>query len=832
MNDPSTGSDKSASRPLDIDRFAMRHGIFVRGARDAARQALYFLDLLHPSVSPRCQKAIESHWKGALHQARGLLLGVHVPRIYSEARGRSTEAQWLQVEEPCRLVEDEWNPLLQKINLADAAVDYPRAQIAAARAQLVRFLGESRAGKGDRRAEASAERLTQHDMASVGRWLLRHLALFLAIALVLGVGLFVEAVAGLLLNQGPRLFFFLLLLPLPAYIHLIRQLVYSRQDKLHSWDVGRWPFWRPRPLVTTPGRLVPRWTKESSLLRRIFIAQAIRVGVYLVGAGFGVAIIYWIQEGSPLTVPIILWLFYAIALGAEQLDFWDFLSAYPIRFTTLGAAVLALLGLRLGLGRQAFALLFLVLALALLVFYLASRRRSRFVAGLGVACLLIGVLLVVGMSTQELRNWRQDAAADQVARIGLSQWPHTSKANPPVVIMAASGGGSRAAVYTALTLTHLERDFPEVAMQLQLISSVSGGSLANAAYVARRSGCGSASEPVGLVEAASGDFLYPTLKGALVPGRTRGETIERAWQEGAVGLGDCSLGDLASLWSEPAAEADVPPFPMPMFNTATLDGHNLVISPLSKDLYGNQEQRRRALSEKHPLRQADPLDRERNPFTWVFHRDGIYGLEDLLADQDVLLSSAVLASANFPFGFPVVKLELDPDQNWPLFFSPKPDHKLVKLTDGGALSNSGMWSLFQLLVNQRERLADRGVLLIFVEASKMPSYEGFASTFNSLLGTIGDQGGIGRNLHERMLDILKLHYGDRLATVQLDLIPRDEYNVLTTWALDDRSLGVLKESFKRRWEEERDGLGKKWSYLLADEPLDVPLVDRTRPPLD
>jgi len=44
--------------------------------------------------------------------------------------------------------------------------------------------------------------------------------------------------------------------------------------------------------------------------------------------------------------------------------------------------------------------------------------------------------------------------------------------------------------------------------------------------------------------------------------------------------------------------------------------------------------------------------------TWVYYRDGIYGLEDLMGESfDPLLSSAVRASAKFPFGFPLVELE-------------------------------------------------------------------------------------------------------------------------------------------------------------------------------
>src|SRR4029078_9588112 len=91
----------------------------------------------------------------------------------------------------------------------------------------------------------------------------------------------------------------------------------------------------------------------------------------------------------------------------------------------------------------------------------------------------------------------------------------------PVVVMAAPGGASRAAIYTAYTFERLHRDLPDVAAHLQAVSSVSGGSLASAAYVARRFHLGrrfvewvaawpADVEPGELVEAMSQDFLLPT----------------------------------------------------------------------------------------------------------------------------------------------------------------------------------------------------------------------------------------------------------------------------------------------------------------------------------
>ena len=337
-----------------------------------------------------------------------------------------------------------------------------------------------------------------------------------------------------------------------------------------------------------------------------------------------------------------------------------------------------------------------------------------------------------------------------------------------------------------------------------------------------------------IVKATSQDFLWPTLFGALVPGRTRGEEIERAWQRPPVGLEEHTLRNLVERWKEAQNRGDgIPPFPMPLFNTASLDAHDVVISPLAIKLYDGDERCRDARSSSNSL--WERLSRtEDDPLTWVFYRDCIYGIEDFLGDQDLLLSSAVLASANFPFGFPVVKVAAE---RGALVFSPvENEPQQVKLTDGGALSNSGLWSLVNLLLDEAhfEELRKRGVLLLIVEASKMPTYRSFESTFNSLLGTIGDQGPIGRNLHNRMLDVLKERFGDRLATVQIDLVPRESLNVMTTWALDESTLRSLKkQSFEVRWMEEKVNLMKKWDFLTNGTDLGgVDSVDLSRPPLD
>jgi hypothetical protein len=123
-----------------------------------------------------------------------------------------------------------------------------------------------------------------------------------------------------------------------------------------------------------------------------------------------------------------------------------------------------------------------------------------------------------------------------------------------------------------------------------------------------------------------------------------------------------------------------------------------------------------------------------------------------------------------------------------------------------------MWSLYQLLMpdepEKLEELKRRGVLLLVVEASKMPTYPNLEQSLNSLWSTIGDQGPVGQRLHRLMFDALGREYGDRIAIVQWDLVSRESYNVLTSWALDEDSILKLGNSFETRWDQEKQNLAQ------------------------
>lgn len=407
---------------------------------------------------------------------------------------------------------------------------------------------------------------------------------------------------------------------------------------------------------------------------------------------------------------------------------------------------------------------------------------------------------------------------------------------PPVVVMAASGGGSRAAIYTAKTLEALAADLPEVSQNLQAIGSVSGGSLANAAYVADRiDALGEATRPVcdgSLVERMSGDFLRPVMEGVVFSLKGRGPAIESHWEGCPVGLGGTRLSNLARTWrTRVAVEGDtLPPFPLPLFHSVSLMRHAVVLSPLAKEMYRVSDIEEEAMGRE--TNQYSRLSELGRP-TWVYYRSGLYGLEELLPGFDPRLSKVVRASANFPFGFPLVEV-LSPQ---PLYLSPwdadrEPEStKLVRLTDGGALSNSGMWALYHLLTNQESSLRERGVLLLLVDASAMPE----APTPNRMTGLAAvllDKHPKGEFLHRSLLSGLAATFGGCFDAVELEIRAVRNLNVHTTWALDERSVGRLDEAFDAEWGVERKEIASRFQSLRRCDPeADSPWNRGSRVPI-
>jgi hypothetical protein len=824
--------------------FLQRHRVFLRQARDASHQAFFFLGLLEVPLGRKAKDAVADYRPFALYQVRTLVRAVHLPDHYDRVEAE-LETGALVVTEAKR------RELLLAVDLFrrwravfDQLVDLRSVELDRLRRDLATFLEESQ-------EKGFLKRLETHWLPDLLTYLRKHLALLWVSVLVLAVALEVDAVNSLLLNEGRTLLFPLALLVVPlAAGRLAPSFLRSKLGTAPVWDLGGPALRSFRRQALEPGRLIHRWpTGDKGLGREIFKGQMLKLlgyAAWWLVAFAGLYSLHWLDglSGSTVTAFLVLSHFYALLILARAVDFWEFLDPRPVRLLLLLGSLVLLLALLSGIGRE---VVMVSLVGAALAWPLVSRRHRAWLRLVVVLCLVaVAGATYRGKLTVDSEAWLDEGAAWK--RLGWDDWPFPAPpgAQAPVVLLAASGGGSRAAVYTGLTLHKLQADRPHIAEQLQAISSVSGGSLASAAYIARLYDTPAADHPgirknlrgqrlASLQPALRRDFLLPTLFGALVPGRTRGAAIEEEWRSGPIELHEYRLSDLSRRWLRWKSQgAPVPPFPLPLFNSSTLDAHDVVISPLAKDLY------------TRPGLDDEASDPRRNAYrevaggedvpTWVFYRDGVYGLEDLLQRFDPQLSSAVRASANFPFGFPLVRVQT----TRPLFFSPIPadreegELKTVRLTDGGALSNSGMWSLFNLLMHPRNRarLKERGVLLIVVEASRMPSYRRLDQTVNSLWGTIEDQGPVGQRLHREMLELLAMAYGSRIAVVQLDLVPLESYNVFTTWALDHGSLRQLESSFERRWEAEAKNLDASWAQLTGSAPAPEPYIARRRPPLD
>ena len=851
-------------KPLKVAQFLQRHAVFLRRARDTAHQALFFVGLLSNVVGRRsAQQAVELYRPFGLEQIKTLVRGVHLPDHYNratEALDHDVDADPEDRQRVTRAVDvyQSWCRIFGQLD------DLEAVDIDKLRQDLFDFLSESS-------AESWLDRFQLQWLPSFLLFLRKHLAVLWAALFGLAVIWKVEAVHSLLWNEGWRVLLPSVLLVLPVTLPLLATRVRKWHSDVPFWDIGGSSFRRIRHQAQEPGRLIRRFDRRPvprssrseprpSLHHEIIVGQGVRLIFLILAWIVALAVVYgcyvWFENSSTsVTLFLVLSHLYALLILARIVDFWEFLDARPIRFGLLLAAAVILIFLLFGLGRELFIVAFAATAL-LQAGLLRIRLRNRMVWGL--ALLVPVFILASGRHTLAKEAWKNDGRDWQ--RLTTKDWPWPAREGelePPVVVVAASGGGSRAAVYAGLFFERLEKEHPEIAQELQAVSSVSGGSLATAAYVSRRlervsqnMALGEADNQArsravsGLHKALSEDFIFPTLKGALMWGQTRSSAIEGAWRTGPVQLGSYHLSDLAQEWRR-ARGSEHPPFPIPLFNTATLDGHDLVVSPFTRELYTRPDLDEAARDLKlNPYRQEALGNGNEGrlpeaPSTWVYYRDGTYALEDLLPHFDPLLSAAVRASANFPFGFPLVRIET----REPLFFSPvDPEgEKRVYLTDGGALSNSGMWSLFNLLMRPESvpKLRRRGVLLFIVDASKMPTFRRVDLAFNSLVGTIEDQCPVGQRLHREMFDLLEKTYGDRIAIVQLDLVPQESYNVLTTWALDNESLKTLTRSFERRWQQEQPNMVASWKALQAGRPAPDGLpatgqarIPKLRPPLD
>lgn len=809
------------------------HDIFVAKARLVCQQSLFFLSMLHKTNWQRTDKAAEEYRSFALDQIKSLIRSIYIPKHCDQISSDNADIKIKNAAEFCKA----WKEFSKYL---DNNPDLPMAKISEVREKILALIEKSK-------ADSIWHRYYQQLFHEILYYLRKKIAFFWSCTLLIFLFSF-EAIWGLLRNEGWGVIVPLILVLLPLIINRsIIEILFSKNATVAFWDIGGRGLRKIIPLTVEPGRLVARWPTDSSLLRYIFWSQAGRLAVYIIW--WSVTIFILKNTGGTLkTTYAFLSIGCLILTLANLLDLWDFMSKAPFRFLVLLAATIFIIFMLTGTSRLIVTIYFVALALISGIVWLNSRRMTNLASM--AAMVFCAVFALIGGITQNAEIWRQteENTAQQrlPERLDWDDWPHGSDQNYPVVVMAASGGGSRAAVFAGLTLQRMNQDpaLKEVVENLQAISSVSGGSLANAAYIARllsvynklgKKDYASARRDAlpDLTDALKTDFLWPTLLGVFEPFKTRGKAIEEEWERGNVKLGELRIGSLIEKWREDKSKkSSIAPFPIPLFNAASLEGHDVVITPLARELYTDNSLYAHAASDQNYYLDIRRLiEKECDQPTWVFYRNGIYGLENLLPNFNPLLSSAVRASANFPFGFPLVRIVPDPAKSF--YFSPVQKKELVALTDGGALSNSGMWSLFHLLINGKSKLVERGVLLIIVDAGKMPIYRNLQKRINALVGSIQDQSTIGQNMHRLMYDILQREYHHRIGIVKFDIIELESYNVMTTWALDDDSLATLHASFDKRWEKKKKEILKKWQHLRSrSSDEDGQLIDRRRPPMD
>ncbi len=260
----------------------------------------------------------------------------------------------------------------------------------------------------------------------------------------------------------------------------------------------------------------------------------------------------------------------------------------------------------------------------------------------------------------------------------LEDLPREQPAQPvPVLLVAAEGGGIRAAYWTALVLGELDDEArargpgQDLARHTLAISGVSGGSLGAAAYAAlvtqpptTKDGCTGSTEVRERAERIlERDFLSPGIAVMLFPDlfqhfvpyafiNDRAKAIERSWQ---AAWDDCEAGErftepLQNLWTGHH------PFETPLLflnSTVVETGQRMIAAPvpIRPEIFSDALDSRKAIGESVPL------------------------------------ATAVHNSARFTYISPagLIKRQNVPHEQW------------LHLVDGGYFENSGAVTLAEVL---------------------------------------------------------------------------------------------------------------------------------------
>jgi hypothetical protein len=461
---------------------------------------------------------------------------------------------------------------------------------------------------------------------------------------------------------------------------------------------------------------------------------------------------WWILGGAFVAVWILgAFVRTPLTVGASEEVRWGFLLLAGTAVGMIGFALLAIrlaehtpLGLRTMVGRftpaqssgpelldfHATASMLFGLAMLAYVLFLCGVRSVYPGAAISVVMILLAevhgfvayrfgvgqvvVYLAVGLTYAVLNGVWQRARVPELedAQRGratpthllsndsvLNAWKGLQKGNRGLVVVAASGGGIRAALWTGVVLTTLENQWPGFPSTIRLITGASGGMLGAAEWTstlpgplrteaeAGHEGVLESLEFGGLMAVSSGLVLRDLLPPPFRHGYDRGRRLECAWECYSPALkkplSSLSEGEETG-WRPSLVLAPV----------VVEDGRFLVISNL--DLGS-------LLQSKGPQLPSE--------------KDEIYGIQGyqlfdyLPGTQNTLrLSTAVRLQANFPYVLPSTEV-------------PGPQSGHVRVVDAGYRDDWGVELASSWVISNHDWLRGNtsGVLLIQIRDS--PSSE-------------------------------------------------------------------------------------------------------------
>ena len=244
------------------------------------------------------------------------------------------------------------------------------------------------------------------------------------------------------------------------------------------------------------------------------------------------------------------------------------------------------------------------------------------------------------------------------------------KKGKTMVLVAASGGGIQAAVWTSQVLTGLEKQYPSLSDSITIISSVSGGSVGTLFYLDRFNSSKQEHDKIVALSAENSlrdvgwGFLYPDLARLvalpiLVPDHIdRGWALEESWRH-RLYKPESTFGD----WRESIETGELP---VPIFNATLVEsGKRVLLTPVSLKTLNKQS--------------SDTFN-------------------NLYPKADINVATAARLSATFPYVSPASRalLKHTSDDDITSEAEQAPWH----IVDGGYYDNYGVMTLIEALHNK------------------------------------------------------------------------------------------------------------------------------------